>query len=68
MVHAKDTQVHWFMNILFIRVPPNHQVIVLYLVLTDERCLNALLLAGLLDEAKILTTVKMKPKLFVLHT
>ena len=36
------------MNILFIRVPPNHQSIALYLMLIDEILLNALLLVGLL--------------------
>jgi hypothetical protein len=48
LVHAKDAQGHWFMNMFFIRVPPNHQAIALYLMLTDERCLNALLSVGLL--------------------
>jgi hypothetical protein len=48
MVHKKYEWGHWFMNILFIRVPPNNQDISLYLVLTDERCLNSLLSAGLL--------------------
>jgi hypothetical protein len=48
MVHAKNAQGHWFVNILFVRVPPNHQSISLYLVLTDEQCLNDILLVGLL--------------------
>jgi hypothetical protein len=47
LVHTRDTQGHWFMNILFVRSPPNHQDISLCLVLTDERFPNALLSVGL---------------------
>jgi hypothetical protein len=47
LVHAKDAQGHWFMNMFFVRSPPNHEAPALFLVLTDERCLNALLSAGL---------------------
>jgi hypothetical protein len=36
------------MNMFFARVPPNHQATYLYLVLTDERFLNSLLLIGLI--------------------
>ena len=48
LVHAKDAQVRRFMNIFFVRFPPNHQAPALYLVLNDERCLNSLLSSGLL--------------------
>jgi hypothetical protein len=48
LVHAKDAQGRWFMKILFIRVPPNHQAISLYLMFIDERCLNDLLSMGIL--------------------
>lgn len=48
LVHAGDTQGRWFVKILFVRVPHNHQAIALYLMLTDERCLNALLSTSLL--------------------
>jgi hypothetical protein len=47
LVHVRDTKGHSFINILFVRAPPNHQAISLYLMLTDERFPNALLLAGL---------------------
>jgi hypothetical protein len=47
LVHVKDAQGHWFMNMFFIRFPPNHEAPALYLVLTDERCLNPLLSMGL---------------------
>jgi hypothetical protein len=47
-VHAKDAQGHWFMNMFFVQVPPNHQATTLYLMLNDERFLNSLLLVGLL--------------------
>jgi hypothetical protein len=47
LAHTKDTQGHWFMNMFFVRSPPNHEAPSLFLVLTDERCLNALLSAGL---------------------
>jgi hypothetical protein len=43
LAHAKDTQGHWFMNMFFIQFPPNHEAPALYLVLTDERFLNAIL-------------------------
>jgi hypothetical protein len=48
LIHAKDAQDRWFVNMFFIRSPPNHEAPPLFLVLTDERCLNSLLLAGLL--------------------
>jgi hypothetical protein len=48
LVNARDAHCHWFMNIIFIRAPPNHQTIYLYLMLDDERFLNALLSVGLL--------------------
>jgi hypothetical protein len=48
LVHARDAHGRWFMNILFIRAPPNYQAIALYLVMDDDRYLNYLLLAGLL--------------------
>ena len=48
LAHVKDAQGRWFMNMFFIQVPPNHQDIAFYLVLTDERCLNSLLSLGLL--------------------
>jgi hypothetical protein len=35
MVHARYTHGHLFMNIPFVRDPPNHQAIYLYLVLDD---------------------------------
>jgi hypothetical protein len=47
LAHAKDAQVHWFVNMFFVRSPPNYEAPALFLVLTDERCLNSLLLAGL---------------------
>ena len=46
--HTKDAQVRWFMNMFFVRFPPNHQAPPFYLVLNDERCINDLLSAGLL--------------------
>jgi hypothetical protein len=48
LVHARDAYDCWFVNILVVKDPPNHQAIALYLVLDDERCLNALLSVGLL--------------------
>ena len=45
--HAKDAQGRWFMNMFFVRSPPNYEVPALLLVLTDERCLNALLSVSL---------------------
>ena len=45
--HAKDAQGHWFMNMFFIRSPPNHEALALFLVLIDERFLNNLLSVGL---------------------
>jgi hypothetical protein len=47
LAHAKDAQGRWFVNMFFVRSPPNHEAPALLLVLTDERCLNALLSAGL---------------------
>jgi hypothetical protein len=46
--HTKDTQGRWFFNMFFVRSPPNHEAPALFLVLTNERCLNAFLSAGLL--------------------
>jgi hypothetical protein len=48
LAHVKDAQGHWFLNMFFIRFPPNHQAHALYLMLNDERFLNALLSASLL--------------------
>jgi hypothetical protein len=48
LVHERDAHDRWFMNILFFQSPPNHKVISLYLMLDDERCLNALISMGLL--------------------
>jgi hypothetical protein len=48
LVHVKDEQGHWFVNIFFVQVPPNHQATSVYLVMTSERFLNSLLLVGLL--------------------
>jgi hypothetical protein len=45
--HTKDAQGRWSVNLFFVRFPPNHEAPALYLVLTDERFLNALLLVGL---------------------
>jgi hypothetical protein len=45
--HTKDAQHHWFVNMFFVRSPPNHEALTLFLVLTDERCLNSLLSAVL---------------------
>jgi hypothetical protein len=47
LAHVKETQGHWFVNMFFVRSPPNHEAPTLFLVLTDERCLNALLSVGL---------------------
>jgi hypothetical protein len=47
LVHTKDAQGRWFMNMFFVQSPPNHEALALFLMLTDERCLNALLLASL---------------------
>jgi hypothetical protein len=47
LAHAKDAQGRWFVNMFFVRSPSNHEAPALFLVLTDERCLNALLSAGL---------------------
>jgi hypothetical protein len=43
LVHVEDAQVRWFVNMFFIRFPPNNEAPALYLMLTDERCLNSLL-------------------------
>jgi hypothetical protein len=45
--HKKDTQGRWFVNMFFVRFTPNHEAPTLYLVLTDERCLNDLISVGL---------------------
>jgi hypothetical protein len=47
LAHTKYAQGRWFMNMFFVRSPPNHEAPSLLLMLTNERCLNALLLAGL---------------------
>jgi hypothetical protein len=47
LAHVKDAEGRWFMNLFFIRFPPNHEAPTLYLALTDERFLNALLSVGL---------------------
>jgi hypothetical protein len=47
LTHAKDAQGCWFVNMFFVRSPPNHEAPALFFVLYDERCLNALLSAGL---------------------
>ena len=47
LAHAKDTQGRWFMNMFFIRSPPNHEALALFLMLNDERFLNYLLSVGL---------------------
>jgi hypothetical protein len=47
LAHAKYAQGCWFMNMFFDRFPPNHESPSLYLMLTDERCFNALLSTGL---------------------
>jgi hypothetical protein len=47
LAHAKDAQGRCFMNLFFVRFPPNHEAPTLYLLLTDERCLNYLLSVGL---------------------
>jgi hypothetical protein len=47
MVHARDAHGHWFVNIIFVRDPPNHQDIALYLMMIDERFPNSLLSVGL---------------------
>jgi hypothetical protein len=48
LAHVKDAQGRWFVNMFFFRFPLNHQAPTLYLVLNDERCLNALISPGLL--------------------
>jgi hypothetical protein len=48
LVYMRDEHGHWFMNILFIRDPPNNQSIAFYLVINCERLPNALLSTGLL--------------------
>ena len=45
LVHVKDAQGRWFVNVFFFQSPPNHEAHALFLMLNDERCLNALLLA-----------------------
>jgi hypothetical protein len=42
LAHAKDTQGRWFVNLFFVRFPPNHEAIALYLMMNDERFLNSL--------------------------
>jgi hypothetical protein len=48
LAHVKDAQVRWFVNMFFVQFLPNHEAPTLYLVMTNERCLNALLSVGLL--------------------
>jgi hypothetical protein len=43
----KDAQGRWFVKMLFVRSPPNHEAPSLFLVVTNEICLNALLSVGL---------------------
>ena len=47
LAHVKNTQGHWFVNMFFIRYPPNHEASSLFIMLTDERFLNSLLSASL---------------------
>ena len=47
LVHAKDAQGRLFMNMFFVRSPPNHEALSFLFMMTDERCLNALLSLGL---------------------
>jgi hypothetical protein len=47
LAHTKDAQGHWFVNMFFVQSPPNYEAPSLFLMLTDERFLNALLLEGL---------------------
>jgi hypothetical protein len=47
LVHAKDALGHWFVNMFFICSPPNYEAPTLFLVPTDERCLDDLILVGL---------------------
>jgi hypothetical protein len=47
LIHVKDTQGRWFMNMFFVQFPPNYEAPTLFLVPTDERCLNDLLSVGL---------------------
>jgi hypothetical protein len=48
LVHVKDIQGCWFVNMLFILVSSNHKAIALYLMLINEIFLNTLLSTGLL--------------------
>jgi hypothetical protein len=54
LAHAKDAQGHWFVNTLFIRSPPNYEAHALFLMLTNERCLNSLLSAGLFHRLRLI--------------
>jgi hypothetical protein len=47
LAHMKDAQGHWFLNMFFVRSPPNPEAPTLFLLLTNEVFLNALLSAGL---------------------
>jgi hypothetical protein len=47
LAHTKDTQGRWFVNMFFVRSPPNHEAPALFLVLIDDRFLNDLLSVGL---------------------
>jgi hypothetical protein len=46
LAHAKDAHGRWFVKLFFIRFPPNHEALALFM-LTDEICLNAIISAGL---------------------
>jgi hypothetical protein len=47
LAHVKDAHGRLFVNIFFVRSPPNYEAPSLFLMLIDERCLNALLSVGL---------------------
>jgi hypothetical protein len=48
LAHTKDAHGRWFVNMFLVLFPPNHEAPDLYLMLTNEICLNALLSVGLL--------------------
>jgi hypothetical protein len=41
LAHEKDAQGRWFVNMFFVQSPPNHEAHALFLVMTNERCLNS---------------------------
>jgi hypothetical protein len=53
LVHVRDEQGRWFVNMIFVRAPPNHKGVSLYLILNDERFPNALLSASLLPSTSV---------------